>query len=128
MQMHQYRCRCIKMKASPRGVQAVDFGHSRAPRTNATETNMPKLTLISHDLCPYVQRSGVALPERGVPFDRVYIDLAAKPDWFLAVSPLGKVPLLQVGDAVIFESAVILEYLEETQPNPLYPLHPVALA
>ena len=105
------------MKASPRGVQAVDFGHSRAPWTNATETNMPKLTLISHDLCPYVQRAVIALTEKGVPFDRVYIDLAAKPDWFLAVSPLGKVPLLQVGDEVIFESAVILEYLEETQPS-----------
>jgi len=63
-----------------------------------------------------------------VPFDRVDIDLAAKPDWFLAVSPLGKVPLLRVGDHVIFESAVILEYLEETQPHPLYPLDPLARA
>ena len=80
---------------------------------------MPKLTLISHDLCPYVQRAVIALAEKGVAFDRVYIDLAAKPDWFLAISPLGKVPLLKVGDDVIFESAVILEYLEETQPHPL---------
>jgi glutathione S-transferase len=89
---------------------------------------MPKLTLISHDLCPYVQRAVIALTEKGVPFDRVHIDLAAKPDWFLAVSPLGKVPLLWVGDAVIFESAVILEYLEETQPNPLYPADPLTRA
>ena len=54
--------------------------------------------------------------------------LADKPDWFRAISPLGKVPLLKVGDAVIFESAVILEYLEETQPNPLYPADPLARA
>jgi glutathione S-transferase len=92
------------------------------------ETAMPKLTLISHDLCPYVQRAMIALTEKGVAFDRVYIDLAAKPDWFLAMSPLGKVPLLKVGDDVIFESAVILEYLEETQPNPLHPADPVARA
>jgi len=86
---------------------------------------MPKLTLISHDLCPYVQRAVIALTEKGVAFDRVYVDLDAKPDWFLAISPLGKVPLLRVGDAVIFESAVILEYLEETQPNSLYPADPL---
>src|SRR5262249_53227565 len=69
------------------------------------EVPMDKLTLISHDLCPYVQRAVIALSEKGVPFDRVYIDLNAKPDWFLAISPLGKVPLLKVGDHVIFESA-----------------------
>jgi glutathione S-transferase len=89
---------------------------------------MLKLTLISHDLCPYVQRAVIALTEKGVPFDRVCIDLAAKPDWFLAISPLGKVPLLRVDDEVIFESAVILEYLEETQGNPLYPADPLARA
>jgi glutathione S-transferase len=89
---------------------------------------MSKLTLISHDLCPYVQRAVIALTEKGVPFDRVYVDLANKPAWFLAISPLGKVPLLKVGDAVIFESAVILEYLEETQPRPLYPADPLARA
>jgi glutathione S-transferase len=89
---------------------------------------MPKLTLISHDLCPYVQRAVIALTEKGVAFDRIYVDLANKPDWLLAISPLGKVPLLKVGDAVIFESAVILEYLEETQPNPLHPADPLARA
>ena len=89
---------------------------------------MPKLTLISHDLCPYVQRAVIALTEKGVAFDRIYIDLADKPDWFLAISPLGKVPLLKVGDDVIFESAVILEYLEETQPHPLHPADPLARA
>jgi glutathione S-transferase len=92
------------------------------------EMRMPKLTLISHDLCPYVQRAVIALTEKAVPFDRVYIDLANKPDWFLAISPLGKVPLLQVDNGVIFESAVILEYLEEAQANPLYPADPLARA
>ncbi|MBA4095795.1 MAG: glutathione S-transferase family protein [Rhodospirillum sp.] len=82
---------------------------------------MSKLTLISHELCPFVQRAAIALAEKGVAFERITVDLANKPDWFLAISPLGKVPLLKVDDAVIFESAVILEYLEETQPNPLHP-------
>jgi glutathione S-transferase len=79
------------------------------------------LKLISHKLCPYVQRAVIALTEKGVPFERIDIDLANKPDWFLKISPLGKTPVLVVGDKAIFESAVILEYLEETQPNALHP-------
>src|SRR4051812_11333019 len=80
-----------------------------------------KLTLISHTLCPYVQRAAIVLTEKGVAFERIDIDLANKPDWFLAISPLGKTPVLVVGDQGIFESAVILEYLEETQVGPLHP-------
>jgi glutathione S-transferase len=86
------------------------------------------LKLISHRLCPYVQRAVIALIEKQVPFERIDIDLANKPDWFLAISPLGKTPVLQVGDRAIFESAVILEYLEETQQRPLHPSDPLARA
>ena len=78
------------------------------------------LQLISHDLCPYVQRAAISLTEKGVPFERIYIDLGNKPDWFLAISPLGKTPVLLANGVPIFESAVILEYLEETQPSPLH--------
>ena len=86
------------------------------------------LKLISHKLCPYVQRAVIALAEKGVAFERVDIDLADKPDWFLALSPLGKTPVLLAGDIPIFESAVILEYLEETQPKPLHPADPLRRA
>src|SRR6266478_2091250 len=86
------------------------------------------LKLISHKLCPYVQRAVIALTEKGGAFERVDIDLANKPDWFLAISPLGKTPLLVVGDHAIFESAVILEYLEETQEKPLHPADPLSRA
>ena len=79
------------------------------------------LTLVSHDLCPYVQRAAISMTEKGVPFERIYIDLANKPDWFKRISPLGKVPLLLVGDKIIFESNVILEYLEDQFGHPLHP-------
>ena len=79
------------------------------------------LHLISHPLCPYVQRAAIALTEKGVAFERTDIDLANKPDWFLRLSPLGKTPVLVVDGTPIFESAVILEYLEDTQPTPLHP-------
>ena len=81
----------------------------------------PSLTLVSHHLCPYVQRAAISLAEKAVPFERIDVDLANKPAWFLALSPLGKTPVLKVGDRAIFESAVILEYLEETAPHPLHP-------
>lgn len=91
------------------------------------------LTLVSHDLCPYVQRAAIALHEKGIPFERVMIDLADKPVWFRAISPLGKVPLLRVarpeGEAVLFESSVICEFIEESQGGPaLHPHEPVERA
>jgi glutathione S-transferase len=86
------------------------------------------LTLISHPLCPYVQRAAISLAEKAVPFDRVQVDLADKPAWFLDLSPLGKTPVLRVDDRAIFESAVILEYLEETRPHPLHPADPLRRA
>lgn len=79
------------------------------------------LSLVSHHLCPYVQRAVIALTEKNVPFTRVEVSLKDKPDWFVAISPLGKTPVLLVDNTAIFESAVILEYLEETLPNTLHP-------
>lgn len=92
------------------------------------QMHSPSLTLVSHHLCPYVQRAAIALAEKAVPFERVYVDLADKPAWFLDLSPLGKTPVLKVEDRAIFESAVILEYLEETAPNPLHPADPLKRA
>lgn len=79
------------------------------------------LVLVSHALCPYVQRAAIVLAEKEVPFDRLDIDLACKPEWFLRVSPLGKTPVLLVGDEAIFESAVICEYLDDTTLPRLHP-------
>jgi glutathione S-transferase len=73
-----------------------------------------RLTLVSHKLCPYVQRAAIVLHEKSADFDRRWVDLADKPDWFRAISPLGKTPVLLVGESPIFESAVICEYLDET--------------
>jgi glutathione S-transferase len=79
--------------------------------------------LVSHALCPYVQRAAIVLAEKGLPFERRDIDLADKPGWFLKVSPLGKTPVLLVGDEAIFESAVICEYLEDTTLPRLHPVN-----
>jgi glutathione S-transferase len=90
---------------------------------------MPAFELISNHLCPYTQRAAIQLGEKGIAFERTYIDLADKPAWFLQLSPLGKVPVLRHGDAIVFESAVICEYIEEVAPAvPLLPSTPEARA
>lgn len=95
---------------------------------------MPQhLRLISHKLCPYVQRAVIVATEKGIPYERIDIDLANRPDWFLAISPTGKVPVLEVVDDqgntnILFESAVIAEYLDEVSGDRLLPADPMQRA
>lgn len=84
--------------------------------------------LISHALCPYVQRVDIALREKGLAFERSDIDLADKPGWFLRLSPLGKTPVLVAGDEALFESAIICDYLDEMHTPRLHPGHPLGRA
>ncbi len=88
----------------------------------------PRYTLVSHTLCPYVQRAAIVLAEKGIPFVRRNIDLRHKPDWFLRCSPLGKTPVLLVDEQPIFESAVICEYLDESHAPTLHPIDALAKA
>jgi glutathione S-transferase len=83
-----------------------------------------KLELVSHALCPFVHRAAIMLHEKGVPFDRRIVDLKNKPDWFLAISPRGKVPVLVADGSALFESAAICEFLDETHPPRLVPADP----
>lgn len=92
-------------------------------------TDTPTLHLISFDICPFVERSRIVLEEKGLDYELTFIDLSDKPDWFLDISPRGKVPVLQVDGRPIFESAVINEYLEEAFPeHSLFPNDPVQKA
>lgn len=86
------------------------------------------IELISFKLCPFVQRSVITLLKKGIAFKITYIDLANKPDWFLKISPLGKVPVVKYGDQVLFESAVINEFLDEITPPLLMPTDPLQKA
>jgi len=86
------------------------------------------IELISFNLCPFVQRSVITLLKKDVNFKITYIDLENKPDWFLKISPLGKVPVLKYGEEVLFESAVINEFLDEITPGSLLPTQPIEKA
>lgn len=86
------------------------------------------ITLVSHPLCPYVQRAAIVLLEKQVPFKRIDIDLVNKPEWFLKSSPLGTVPIMTVGSDVLFESAAIVEYLDAAHPPTMHPSEPILIA
>jgi glutathione S-transferase len=70
----------------------------------------------------------ILLRAKDIEFDVTYINLQDKPDWFLELSPHGKVPVLKVGDEVLFESNAIAEYLDEEVPPRLHPEDPLARA
>ena len=92
---------------------------------------MTQLQLISKRSCPYVQRAMIALDEKQAPYEIIYLDGPEKPAWFMDISPLGMVPVLNVvqdgqPDKPIFESMVILEYIEEGLLGPsLHPADPI---
>lgn len=70
----------------------------------------------------------IALRAKSVDFETTYINLRDKPDWFLEISPHGKVPVLLVDDQPLFESNAIAEYLDETVEPKLHPSDPLTRA
>jgi len=89
---------------------------------------VPKYRLVSFKICPFVQRAAIVLQAKKVEYDIEYIDLRNKPDWFLELSPLGKVPILEVDGTVLFESQVIAEYLDEVESPSMHPETPLERA
>ena len=90
---------------------------------------MTKYLLVSFKTCPWVQRAAIVLREKGIEFELRHIDRDNRPDWFLAISPHKKVPVLRIDDKVsLFESNAINEYLDETIEPRLHPEDPVARA
>jgi glutathione S-transferase len=72
------------------------------------------IKLVSFILCPFVQRSVILLEKKQIHYQLEYIDLEQPPAWFRQLSPMGKVPLMMVDGEVLFESAVILDFLDES--------------
>jgi len=87
-----------------------------------------QLHLISFRTCPFVQRAVITLKHKQIDYDITFIDLADPPDWFTELSPLKKVPVLKVDDEVLFESAVINEYLDDITGGELQPADSLARA
>ncbi len=87
---------------------------------------MAKYMLVSFKGCPWVQRSAIVFREKKTPFEFRHIESDNRPDWFLAISPHKKVPVLRIDDRIsLFESNAIAEYLDETIAPRLHPEDPV---
>ena len=90
---------------------------------------MANYLLVSFKTCPWVQRAAIVLREKNIDFEFRHIEPDNRPDWFLAISPHKKVPVLRIDDTVsLFESNAIAEYLDETIAPRLHPADPVARA
>jgi len=88
------------------------------------------LHLYSMAICPFVQRTRILLEHKGVPFEHTEMDpKSVRSEWFQRLNPVGKVPVINHGGHIIYESLVINEYLEEVFPErPLFPRDPVQRA
>ncbi|DBB03428.1 hypothetical protein WJX82_004221 [Trebouxia sp. C0006] len=100
-----------------------------------------QLTLLSAWFCPFAQRTWIALNEKGVkytlhevaiknPKTGLWNQLDEKPEWFLKLNPLGKVPTLAYKEGAtthsVYESNICNEFLEDYHPDhPLFSTQPV---
>jgi len=76
------------------------------------------MELYSARICPYAERTRLVLHEKDVSAELIEIDLSAKPERFLEVSPYGKVPVIVHEGEAIYESAIINEYLDQVFAEP----------
>jgi glutathione S-transferase len=85
--------------------------------------------LYEHPVSPYAQKVKIALGEKGVSFEARLPDFFGGDAGFTAASPRLEVPALVDGDTTIFDSTIILEYIEDRWPTPpLLPPTPAARA
>ena len=107
--------------------ETKDGGRERGE--SDSEDIMAKYLLVSFKTCPWVQRAAIVLREKNIEFEFRHIDRDNRPDWFLAISPHKKVPVLSIdGKVSLFESNAIAEYLDETIAPRLHPDDPVLRA
>jgi len=87
------------------------------------------MTLYSGSTDPYSHRARIVLAEKGVTFDLFEIDVDTQIDALVEINPYNSVPTLVDRDLVLYESEIIMEYLDERFPHPpLMPVYPVARA
>src|SRR3981189_946376 len=90
---------------------------------------MAQYLLVSFKTCPWVQRAAIVLREKNVAFEFRHIEPDNRPDWFLAISPHKKVPVLRIDDRLsLFESSAINENLAATVAPRLNPEDPIERA
>ncbi|XP_005105965.1 glutathione S-transferase omega-1-like [Aplysia californica] len=83
------------------------------------------LRIYSNRFCPYAMRAMLVLEHKNLPYEAVNIHLKNKPSWYTEKNPLSKVPVIEKGDQIIYESTAVCEWLDEVYPyNRLTPTDP----
>ena len=83
------------------------------------------IKLYDFPMSPRARKPRIVLAEKGLQYEKVNIDITKqeqkKPE-YLAINPYGKVPSLQDNGTTVYESTIVMEYLNDKYPNP--PLMP----
>jgi len=103
--------------------------HSNGTANGNKVTPPQPIVFYTSKTCPWAMRTWVALEELNVKYEYVEINLQQKPQFFLDITPIGKVPTVKIGDNIIYESAITTELIADLFPDSgLLPKDPIARA
>ncbi|CAH2217184.1 jg2768 [Pararge aegeria aegeria] len=96
----------------------INFNTKHLKRGDPLPPYNGKLRVYNMRLCPFAQRTILALNAKNIDYEVVNINLADKPEWLTSKSAFGKVPSLEIKEGVcIYESLITVEYLDEVYPQ-----------
>ncbi|KXN87456.1 Glutathione S-transferase omega-1 [Leucoagaricus sp. SymC.cos] len=107
--------------------QIHPYATGAAAETVAKHQDPQELVFWAGWFCPFVQRVWIALEERGIPYQYKEVNPYKKEKYFLDINPKGLVPAVEYRDRALYESLVLLEFLEDAYPsqsNSLLPSDP----
>ena len=120
-----------KPRGSTRLLQKGHFYHKH-PKGKVTTMPTDRTSILYSSIrSPHCLKAAMVLSEKGVPFQRVEVDLRTreqKSAAYLAINPLGQVPAYQDDQGIHYDSLEIMRHLDERYPEPrLFPLDPTLL-
>ena len=97
--------------------------------SNTLANRRSVMNLFTSPTCPYCHLVRIVLAEKDITFESIDVDLNAPPEDLSELNPYNTVPTLIDRDLVLYDSRVIVEYLDERFPHPpLMPVDPVSRA
>lgn len=88
-----------------------------AAKTVANRQDPQDLVFYAGWFCPFVQRTWIALEEKGIPYQYKEVNPYKKEKHFLDINPKGLVPAVEYQGKALYESLVLCEFLEDAYPN-----------
>ena len=95
--------------------------------SNTLANRRSVMNLFTSPSCPFCHLARIVLAEKDITFEAIEVDVDAPPEDLSELNPYNTVPTLIDRDLVLYDSRVIMEYLDERFPHPpLLPVYPVA--